>query len=70
MKRSIILILFFAYLVFGQTGLQLESVRSAGMGNASVALADEAYGAATNPAGLFQSKRMQLSAAYTKFSQG
>jgi len=70
MKRSIILILFFAYLVFGQTGLQLESVRSAGMGNASVALADEAYGAATNPAGLFQSKRMQLSAAYTKFFAG
>ncbi|MCD6595257.1 hypothetical protein J7L68_06255 [bacterium] len=70
MRKSIILILFFGVYVFAQTGVQLESVRSAGMGNAEVALADEAYGAATNPAGLFLSKRMQLSAAYTKFFAG
>ena len=57
-------------LLFAQSGMQMESIRSMGMGGASVAVADDAYGAATNPAGLIQLNRTQFSAAYTKFFAG
>ncbi len=70
MRKGIAIIFLIALAIYAQSGVQLESIRSTGMGGASVGLADDAYGAATNPAGLFQLKRMQLSAGYTKFFAG
>ncbi len=72
MKKAIVSILLMTALsmVAAQTGIQLESVRSDGMGGASVALADDAYGSATNPAGLFSADRMQFSTSYSKYFTG
>ncbi len=70
MKRAIFIISLLSIVLLAQDGIQLESVRGAGMGEASVALAGDAYTSANNPAGLFQSKRMQLCTSYSKFFAG
>ena len=70
MKKLLFIIFAILGLAFAQSGVQLESIRGIGMGGASVAVADDAYGAAGNPAGLLQLNRTQFSAAYTKFFAG
>jgi len=70
MRKAFALIFVITTLVFCQSGIQLKSVRSSGMGDVSVAFADDAYGAVNNPAGLFQLNRMHLYSSYTKFFSG